>query len=130
MDEDPELQDVREWYIIGRRVHNPFASDANLVERFDIWLSEHDAEVRAAKTVTTVEELDALPVGSVVAAGGDVFRAIVPDARVNGGRQRWRCLDDAIGFREYETYTSQTVLFQEVPSAATLLYRPEQDGGE
>lgn len=34
-DDDPELQEVREWYIAGRRTRNPFASDAALVERLD-----------------------------------------------------------------------------------------------
>lgn len=44
---DPERQDIREWYITGRRVHNPFASDAALIERFDRWLAEHDRVVAA-----------------------------------------------------------------------------------
>ena len=47
MSDDPQLEDVREWYIAGRRTHNPFASDAALVERFDTWLAEHDREVAA-----------------------------------------------------------------------------------
>jgi len=46
-EEDPALEEVRGWYIDGRRVHNPFASDAALVERFDRWLAAHDAEVAA-----------------------------------------------------------------------------------
>lgn len=45
MSDDPQLEDVREWYIAGRRTHNPFASDAALVERFDTWLAAHDREV-------------------------------------------------------------------------------------
>jgi hypothetical protein len=49
--EDPALEEVRAWYIDGRRVHNPFASDAVLVARFDTWLTEHDREV-AAKALT------------------------------------------------------------------------------
>ena len=47
MSDDPQLEDVREWYIAGRRTHNPFASDARLIERFDTWLAEHDREVAA-----------------------------------------------------------------------------------
>ena len=47
MSDDPQLEDVREWYIAGRRTHNPFASDAELVERFDTWLTQHDREVAA-----------------------------------------------------------------------------------
>ena len=58
MSDDPQLEDVREWYIAGRRTHNPFASDAALVEsfdtwraalveRYDTWLAEHDREVAA-----------------------------------------------------------------------------------
>lgn len=43
--DDPQLEDVREWYITGRRVHDPFNSDANLVERFDLWLAERDREI-------------------------------------------------------------------------------------
>ncbi len=46
MSDDPQLEDVRGWYIDGRRVHNPFASDATLVAPFDSWLTDHDAEVR------------------------------------------------------------------------------------
>lgn len=49
MTDDPELDEVRGWYIDGRRVHNPFASDATLVARFDKWLAEHDREVAAAE---------------------------------------------------------------------------------
>ena len=30
MSDDPQLEDVREWYIAGRRTHNPFASEAAL----------------------------------------------------------------------------------------------------
>jgi hypothetical protein len=44
--DDPQLDEVRGWYIDGRRVHNPFASDAALVARFDSWLVEHDREIR------------------------------------------------------------------------------------
>ena len=50
MSDDPQLEDVREWYIAGRRTHNPFASDAALVERFDTWRADHDREV-AARTL-------------------------------------------------------------------------------
>lgn len=45
MSDDPQLDDVRDWYVTGRRVHDPFNSDSNLVERFDHWLVEHDREV-------------------------------------------------------------------------------------
>lgn len=45
--EDPMLDEVRGWYIDGRRVHNPFASNAELVRQFDDWLVEHDAELIA-----------------------------------------------------------------------------------
>ncbi|MFZ2911519.1 MAG: hypothetical protein WAZ75_00380, partial [Candidatus Absconditicoccaceae bacterium] len=51
---DPQLEDVRSWYVDGRRVHNPFASDAELVERFDLWLEQHDAEVGIKFTDTQV----------------------------------------------------------------------------
>ena len=44
MTDDPMLEDVREWYIIGRRTHDPFNGDAHLIERFDRWLVEHDRE--------------------------------------------------------------------------------------
>lgn len=51
--DDPAFQDVRSWYIDGRRAHNPFASDAELVERFDSWWrevqAEHESELKAAK---------------------------------------------------------------------------------
>ena len=47
MSDDPQLEDVRDWYIAGRRTRNPFASDATLVERFDTWLAAHDREVAA-----------------------------------------------------------------------------------
>ena len=47
MSDDPQLDEVRDWYIAGRRTHNPFGSDANLVCRFDNWLAEHDREVAA-----------------------------------------------------------------------------------
>jgi len=47
--EDPELEDVRGWYIDGRRVHNPFAGNATLVAPFDRWLAAHDEQVRAAE---------------------------------------------------------------------------------
>lgn len=43
--EDPALEEVRGWYIDGRRTHNPFASDAALVERFDSWLADRDREI-------------------------------------------------------------------------------------
>lgn len=46
MGDDPELEDVRSWYIEGRRVHNPFASDATLVQPFDRWYA---AELAAAE---------------------------------------------------------------------------------
>lgn len=47
LSDDPQLEEVRGWYIDGRRVHNPFASDATLVARFDAWLAEYVAAVRA-----------------------------------------------------------------------------------
>ena len=47
MSDDPQLEDVRKWYIAGRRTRNPFWSDAELVERFDRWLAQHEREVAA-----------------------------------------------------------------------------------
>ena len=41
------LMEVQDWYIAGRRTRNPFSSDADLVERFNNWLTEHDREVVA-----------------------------------------------------------------------------------
>lgn len=55
--EDPELEDVRGWYIDGRRVHNPFASDVALVERFDRWLARRDAEMKAAAWSEAIDEM-------------------------------------------------------------------------
>ncbi len=54
--EDPQLEEVRGWYIDGRRVHNPFASDAVLVERFDRWLADYTAEVERAAAARALEE--------------------------------------------------------------------------
>ena len=57
MSDDPQLEDVREWYIAGRRTHNPFASDAALVERFDTWLAAHDREVAAQALRAAYDDL-------------------------------------------------------------------------
>ena len=54
--DDPQLEDVREWYIAGRRTHNPFASDAGLVERFNTWLTQHDREVAAGALRDAADE--------------------------------------------------------------------------
>lgn len=54
MGDDPELEDVRGWYIEGRRVHNPFASDATLVQPFDRWYA---AELAAAERRGAVKAL-------------------------------------------------------------------------
>ena len=56
MSDDPQLEDVRDWYIAGRRTRNPFASDATLVERFDTWLAEHDREVAAQALSDAADE--------------------------------------------------------------------------
>lgn len=53
--EDPQMDDIRGWYIDGRRVHNPFASDATLAEPFWRWLAEHDTEVRHAALRETLD---------------------------------------------------------------------------
>ena len=54
--EDQQLQEVRGWYVDGRRVHNPFASDAVLVERFDRCLADYTAEVVREAEVRALEE--------------------------------------------------------------------------
>lgn len=70
MSDDPRLEEIRDWYIAGRRTHNPFASDAELVRRFDLWLVEHDDEVRDAAKAdspdeeTVRDELAGWPIGS------------------------------------------------------------------
>lgn len=61
MTDDPELDDVRGWYIDGRRVHNPFASDADLVVRFDRWLVEHDREIAATERERIAVDVEAMP---------------------------------------------------------------------
>lgn len=71
--EDPALEDVRGWYIDGRRAHNPFASDAVLVARFDRWLAQHDVEV-AAKALRDAADSVSEPSGVLSVLG--VCRAL------------------------------------------------------
>lgn len=73
------------------------------------WFAEH----RGPRVVSTVEELDALPVGSVVRSGdGQIWQ------RVGSG---WDCLsEDGTG----GSYPSETVIFQTLPPTATILFTP------
>ena len=82
------------------------------------------AGYRKPWTVETVEELDALPDGSLVLADGDVYRRktnnIAPGFT-------FRCLDDAIDYREWEPYSSKTVFYQHVPPSPLVLWTPGDD---
>ena len=90
-------------------------------ERYEEFLSALAAALLAdesifppARVVTTVEELDALPVGSVVLDGyGEVWRRLV------GGR--WDCLDSN---GEQPVEESHTVLWQSLNPFARVLYDP------
>lgn len=84
--EDPQLQEVRGWYVDGRRVHNPFASDAVLVERFDRWLADYTAEVvREAEARALEEVADVLGgfAGTILNAesASDIVRARAAEIR-------------------------------------------------
>jgi len=45
------------------------------------------------RTITTVEELDALPIGSVVLRHGRAFQRFGPRAVVFGEYKMWQCTD-------------------------------------
>lgn len=82
--DDPALDEVRSWYIDGRRVHNPFASDAALVARFDSWLAEHDREIREderKRIATWVESMPLFRPGDYVVLNAPVDIA----AAIRGG---------------------------------------------
>lgn len=67
-----------------------------------------------SESVTTVADLHALPVGSVVRTEDAQIYLRTP-----GG---WDCLsEDGTG----GTYESSTVLFQTLPPSVLVLYRPE-----
>ncbi|WP_054686481.1 hypothetical protein [Microbacterium sp. No. 7] len=48
------MSDVREWYIIGRRMYQPFFSEKELAAPFDKWLAERDAQLTAAPDEGTI----------------------------------------------------------------------------
>ena len=67
--------------------------------------------------ITTAEELDALPVGSVVRSGdGQIWE------RCTRSCAGWDCLSED---GDAGLYAAETVVFQTTPPQATVLYRPD-----
>jgi hypothetical protein len=56
-------------------------------------LFEFVDRVRKPRTITTAEELDALPVGSVVLRHGRAFQRFAPRAAAFGEYKKWQCTD-------------------------------------
>jgi len=71
--------------------------------------------------VTTAEELNALPGGSLVVSDDQVYRRLHHGA----GEDTFACLTEAQGHYEYATCRASTVLWQTVPPSAAVVYRPD-----
>lgn len=79
------------------------------------------AALRGSRTVWTVEELDALPAGTVVWTGDDqVWQRLVGQ-----GVWAWDCLsEDGSG----GPYDHNAVLYAALPPQVRVLHRPDGDG--
>lgn len=92
------------------------------IDEQDRWLRDHQARAitaagyRKPRVVTTTEELDALPVGSVVLRNGRAFQRFAPRPAAFGEYRMWKCTD---GGYVRSTNDGSSIL------PATVIYDPE-----